>query len=142
MAVAKGGNIMKPGTIKIKVNPSVCQGCRVCESVCSLGHFGGINPAGTGIKIHEKEKLGTFKQIVCQQCMDMPCASACPEGIISRDRYSGAVVIGEGCTGCGKCREACPIDAIQMMEKQAVKCDLCGGLPQCVEACPRQALSW
>lgn len=137
------GNIMKPGRIKIQLNPKVCQGCRVCESICSLSHLGVINPKSTGIKINETQTLGNFKQIVCQQCLDMPCASVCPENIIKRDRYSGAVIIDEGCTGCGACREACPINAIQITQnKLAVKCDLCGGLPKCVEACPRQALSW
>lgn len=134
---------MKPGRIKIQVNPRTCQGCRVCESVCSLSHHGIVNPKGTGIKINERQTLGSFNQIVCQQCMDMPCAAACPENIITRDRYSGAVTIGEGCTGCGACKEACEIDAIHLMNNEtAVKCDLCGGLPRCVEACPRQALSW
>jgi Fe-S-cluster-containing hydrogenase component 2 len=72
----------------------------------------------------------------------MPCASACPENVITRDRYSGAVVINDGCIGCGACQEVCPINAIQMWDEKAVKCDLCGGAPKCVEACPRQALSW
>lgn len=137
------GERMKAGKIKLQVDPKACQGCRACESVCSLFHFGEINPKGTGIKVNEKETLGKFMQVVCQQCIDMPCASACPEGIITRDAYSGAVVVGDGCTLCGACAEACPIGAIQLMANQkAVKCDLCGGLPQCVDVCPRQALSW
>jgi Fe-S-cluster-containing hydrogenase component 2 len=133
---------MKPGRIKVLVNPKACQGCRACESVCSLSHHGVISPNGSGIQIREKEVLGTFVQLVCQQCIDMPCASACPKSIITRSRYSGAVEIGEGCIGCEKCREACPINAIQFMNQSAVKCDLCGGLPKCVETCPRQVLSW
>lgn len=133
---------MKPGRIKIQVNSSVCQGCHACESVCSLGHIGEINPSQSGIKISETATLGVFKQTVCQQCIDMPCADVCPQHIITRDSYSGAVVIGEGCIGCGACIEACPIHAIQMANNVAVKCDLCGGAPKCVEICPRQALSW
>ncbi len=137
---------MKPGVIKVKVNPDLCQGCRACESICSVFHLGVVNPAATGIKIEEKEKLGHFKQTVCQQCIDMVCAEACPVNAISRDSFTGAVVIGDNCIGCGKCAEACPIDAINMIEVEgknlAFKCDLCGGVPECVKICPRNALGW
>lgn len=137
---------MKPGVIKVSINPKACQGCRACESLCSLYHFGVVNPNATGIKISEQKELGKFKQIVCQQCIDMPCAEVCPEDAITRDSYSGAVVINDNCIGCGKCKEACPISAINIAElegnKKAVKCDLCGGLPQCVSICPRQAIGW
>lgn len=136
---------MKPGVIKVRVNPDLCQGCRACESVCSVFHLGVVNPAATGIKI-EEEKLGHFNQNVCQQCLDMVCAEACPVNAISRDSFTGAVVIGDNCIGCGKCAKACPIDAINIIKvnnkKLAFKCDLCGGVPECVKICPRNALGW
>lgn len=137
---------MKPGVVKLNTHPKTCQGCRACEATCSAFHFGLVNPKATGIKIYELEELGKFKQVVCQQCIDMPCAVVCPTGAITRNRYSGAVEISAECNGCGNCIEACPIDAIQLAfiptGLRAVKCDLCGGLPQCVSVCPRQALAW
>lgn len=136
---------MKAGVVKVRVNPDLCQGCRACEAVCSLFHFGEINPAATGIKISE-HVFGHFKQNVCQQCIDMVCKDACGVGAISRDAYTGAVVISEKCIGCGKCAEACPVNAISMVNingrKSAFKCDLCGGVPECVKICPRNALGW
>jgi len=137
---------MKPGVVKILSNSKACQGCRACEAVCSLNHFGLVNPNATGIKIIELEELGKFKQIECQQCVDMQCASACAQNAITRNSFTGAVEINENCNGCEKCVEACPIGAIQITkineEMKVVKCDLCGGVPQCVLICPRQALSW
>ncbi|MDR0448586.1 MAG: 4Fe-4S dicluster domain-containing protein [Treponema sp.] len=137
---------MKPGAIKLKTHPEVCQGCRSCEAVCSVQHYSAVSPTGTGIRVEEKEAMGTFNLFVCEQCFDMPCARACSAEVISRNSYSGAVEIGEDCSGCGVCVEACSFKAIVMSEvsgkTRAVKCDLCGGLPVCVNACPRQALSW
>lgn len=137
---------MKPGVIKLKVNKEVCQGCRTCESICSLVHTDAVSPQTRGVQITELNQLGKFKITVCQQCFDMECAAACPVNAIARNAYSGAVEIIEGCTGCGACADACPFNAIVMTDFggniKAFKCDLCGGLPECVPACPRQALSW
>lgn len=137
---------MKAGVVKVITNSKSCQGCRACESICSLYHFNKINPKSTGIKIKELDEYGKFIQTVCQQCIDMPCAKVCEKNAISRNSYSGAVVIGDNCVGCGECAKACPINAIEIIQIdgdfKAFKCDLCGGVPQCVSICPRQALGW
>lgn len=137
---------MIPGVVKVMTNARACQGCRACEAVCSLKHYGVVNPSATGIKITEGKVPGKFAQTICQQCIDMPCAAVCPVEAIQKDGFTGAVAILDTCTGCGACVEACPIHAIQMAEVadqvRAIKCDLCGGIPECVEICPRQALSW
>mgnify|MGYP005817103203 CR=1 FL=1 len=137
---------LKPGRVKLNLTPRLCQGCRVCEAVCSTYHFGFNNPFGTGIHISEQQPLGHFKQVACVQCMDAPCEKACPIGAISHNSYSGAVEISDDCDLCAACVPACPIGAIWIAPsdaiRKAIKCDLCGGSPQCVPTCPRQAISW
>jgi len=48
----------------------------------------------------------------------------------------------ETCTGCGACVDACPQEAIEMVEGKAVvdpeKCVDCG---ICVDECPVEAIS-
>jgi len=46
------------------------------------------------------------------------------------------------CKKCGRCVEACPVEAITLSEDEGVTIDgeLCTSCGQCVEACPNQAL--
>ena len=46
------------------------------------------------------------------------------------------------CKKCGRCVEACPVEAITLSEEEGVKIDreLCTSCGKCVEACPNQAL--
>jgi len=53
------------------------------------------------------------------------CCKCCCEGLLAARRFAGTVCIHTtnyipeineaSCTGCGKCREACPVDAIEMV---------------------------
>lgn len=57
-----------------------------------------------------------------------------------RKRPGGGVIINEQkCVGCGKCAEACPINAIFIdpSRKKAVVCIHCG---ECVQWCPHNIL--
>ena len=48
----------------------------------------------------------------------------------------------EKCTGCGGCLEACPVEAISMVEGKAViDADTCLSCDVCVESCPQGAIS-
>jgi MinD superfamily P-loop ATPase len=40
------------------------------------------------------------------------------------------------------CEKACPIGAIEIFNKLAYVCDLCGGTPKCVEACTEGAITY
>ncbi len=134
------------GVIHIKAAVESCQGCRTCESVCSLFHTGSINPTTTGIKVAQPT-VGVYAVTVCQQCFDAPCAKACPADALIYNEYSCVYEVSDACIGCGTCARACPYGAITMSDSasgsvRAYKCDFCGGVPQCIKACPRQVLSW
>lgn len=47
------------------------------------------------------------------------------------------------CGGCGVCVDACPTEAITLINDVAlVDADRCDGCAECVEVCPNQALAW
>lgn len=130
----------------IAVNHSVCTGCRECEVVCSLYHFGECNPERSAVRVIRKEEHGlpTTLPLVCQQCDDPPCLEACPVGALSRDEGTALLSVDpEVCTGCGDCFEACPAGCIFMDVRRevAILCDLCGGQPQCVDFCHSNCLT-
>lgn len=54
-----------------------------------------------------------------------------------------AVVHENLCTGCGICIDACPHQALELVDGLAklTKPEKCDGAGECVEACPVQAIS-
>jgi Fe-S-cluster-containing dehydrogenase component len=142
-----------------------CSGCYSCQLVCKdehcgndwspyarpqpeTGHFWG--------KINEYER-GTIPQVKiayvfvpCQHCADAPCAAACPvkDAIYRRD--DGLVIIDpKKCTGCKKCIDACPYQAIffNAALNIAQKCTGCAHLldrgwkePRCADVCAHGAI--
>jgi len=130
----------------IAVNHSVCTGCRECEMVCSLYHYGECNPERSAIRVIRREKEGLVMSLplVCQQCINPACAEACPVDAISRDGEPDVLTVDwETCTGCEACMDACPAGCIFMDIKRnvAISCDLCGGEPQCVVLCHSNCLT-
>ena len=49
------------------------------------------------------------------------------------------VISGE-CIGCGTCIDACPFDAIDMIDDKAVINDKCTACGTCIEVCPTEAI--
>lgn len=52
-----------------------------------------------------------------------------------------SVEVGDDCTGCEMCIEACPVGAMQMLAGRAVTTELCKGCGRCIDACPVGAVS-
>ena len=130
----------------ISVDHSECTGCRECEVVCSLYHYGECNPERSAIRVNRTEKDGLVEPVpvVCQQCERATCVEACPTEALFKDSVTGAVTIdSENCTGCEECNDACPAGCISIDRRNtvAVLCDLCGGRPQCIDLCHSHSLT-
>ena len=130
----------------IGTNHTVCTGCRECEVVCSLFHFGECNPERSAIRVDRLEIDGLAESIpvVCQQCDDAPCVDACPMDALSRNDETQVVRLDqESCDGCEECIEACPIGSLKIdpVNQVVIHCDLCGGQPHCVGLCHSHCLT-
>lgn len=121
------------------INPKACTGCRICEQVCSLHHYGMINPKRSRIRIYRLEDQNKIE--TCQHCQKPKCMEICPTGAlqISNNRY---ILNQAKCDLCGKCIEACPIEgSLHIFAGELLKCDLCEGHPVCVQYCVVDALT-
>jgi len=52
-----------------------------------------------------------------------------------------AIVDDEECTGCGLCREVCPVDAILINEVAIIDSSRCTACLACVRQCPQGAIA-
>ena len=127
---------------KLVVIPELCSGCRICELVCAIKHFGVNNPKKSAVRV-----LTTYpdpamhKPVVCSQCEEPACADACPTDALQR--VDGVVRLEEEkCIFCFDCVEACPFEAMFVHRDYGIpiKCDLCDGDPECIKKCPKEAL--
>lgn len=89
--------------------------------------------------------------VSCNHCESPICLANCPQGAISKDEETGAVISdSELCIGCGTCVTSCPYGApsVDAEQGKSIKCDMCkdrvveGKKPICVEACPLRALDF
>jgi anaerobic carbon-monoxide dehydrogenase iron sulfur subunit len=127
----------------IIVDTAKCIGCRTCEAVCSLVHFGEVNISKARIKVIRYDIEAFFNPVVCFQCEKPYCAAVCPSDAITKSADTGIVKISrDKCTGCKMCVNACPFGMVIMADDVAIKCDQCNGKPSCVEACQAKALTY
>jgi len=127
---------------KLTVIPEQCSGCRICELVCAIKHFGVNNPKKSAIRVLITYPHPVMRMpIVCSQCKVLTCAQVCPVDALRRS--NGVVQLDkENCISCYKCVDACPFGAIYVHEDYdlPIICDMCGGDPECVKKCPTGAL--
>ncbi len=131
---------------RIVLDLAKCDGCRVCEAVCSLSHEGESNPARSRIKVVRtvEERILYSIPVFCLQCEEAYCEAVCPAHAIARNDASVLIVDEDKCIGCKLCEIACPVGAITVNPGKvaAIKCDLCADLDesQCVKYCYPGAL--
>ncbi len=75
------------------------------------------------------------------------CNLLCPIGALDSlvNRLGSKIgkrfrVVENRCNGCGLCRDACPMWAIEMQEKASINHFSCIPCGSCVKACPREAI--
>lgn len=127
----------------ITLNHKNCMGCRTCELVCSLHHYGECNPKLSCIRVICKEEVKEFFPVSCAHCSTPICMSVCPVKAIEIDHDTGtAVVDSSRCIGCRMCVFHCPFGAAGFNPDTGVsfKCDLCEGEPYCAKFCPSGAI--
>ncbi|MEW6222533.1 MAG: 4Fe-4S dicluster domain-containing protein [Candidatus Hadarchaeota archaeon] len=120
-------------------DPEKCTGCKICELYCAQARERVMNPKRARLRIFRGHRSDRIE--ACRQCVDAPCAEACPQEAIVRNQKTGIVFVNESkCDGCGVCVVACPYEMIWVNPDRgkAIKCDLC---KQCIAQCPTGALS-
>lgn len=117
-----------------------CIGCHSCSMACArLVHkqFSWIN---AGIHIHTSGGLSTgFEASVCLACNPAACAAVCPTGACVQRAGGGVKKNPKVCIRCGKCAEACPVEAVHIDPETSTPhvCIHCG---HCVAYCPHDCL--
>ncbi|HEU4323038.1 MAG TPA: cyclic nucleotide-binding domain-containing protein [Roseiflexaceae bacterium] len=98
------------GSYLLVRDPKLCDPhCRRCEDACTARH-------GSPRLRPSAELFGDLDVTdTCRQCrFGAECVEACPVDAIQWNER-GALLITDGCTGCGECVAACPYDAVQML---------------------------
>ncbi len=129
---------------RMLVDSDACSGCLACEAACSFARADRFAPAQSCIFV-QKEEPGIDHPNVCRQCGNAACVSGCPEGALSRDEQTTAVLCDhDKCTQCGVCMQRCPFGALRRdpVSGHPLFCDLCGGDPACVRSCATGAISY
>lgn len=116
-----------------------CVGCQQCMFACARLH------GEVGFEescIHVKSAGGMergFKVIVCNACIDPPCAKVCPTDALIVQKGGGVRLNPDKCIGCGNCVDACIIGAV-FWDDDTNKPRICSHCGYCAKYCPHGVL--
>jgi Fe-S-cluster-containing dehydrogenase component len=134
--------VPEPRPKQLFMYPDLCVGCHLCSYACSLVKFGELSKTKTAIRIVRQDGKLEYPNF-CIQCEDKTCMKYCPTDALVWNPQVGTVeLLDERCIGCGICAIKCEYSAIQFLEREVIKCNLCGGDPACVKYCPTEAIQY
>ena len=127
---------------QLLMKPEKCTGCRSCEIICSFNRGKSFNPKNSAVSVMSYEEAMVSVPVMCLQCEQAACISACPVGAMYRDKDGTVKNNSAKCIVCKLCVGACPLGNVTFSaaEKKIVKCELCGGDPLCAKYCPSGCL--
>lgn len=122
------------------VDNELCVGCQCCMFACARrSGMGGMGSNAISVRSVGGMEKG-FQVIVCRACLDAPCARACPTGALTLKEGGGVRLNANKCIGCGRCAQACVIDAVQW-NVDTNKPSICVQCGYCVDFCPHGVLA-
>jgi Fe-S-cluster-containing hydrogenase component 2 len=122
-----------------------CNGCQICEVVCSYTKEKNQNLKLSRIRVLRIEPFLNLA-LSCRKCEKPTCVKACPRDAITALEDGSISIDKDKCNGCAWCIESCEFGVMKLHleSKIAIVCDFCKDLrePQCVKYCPKGALSY
>lgn len=132
--------VEEPRPKQLFMYPDLCVGCHLCTYACSMVKFGELSKTRSAIRIVRQDGKFEYPNF-CIQCEDKTCMKYCPTDALVWNKAVGTVeLLEDRCIGCGICAIKCDYSAIAFVDREVVKCNLCGGDPACVKYCPTEAI--
>lgn len=111
------------------IDENKCKACNKCVEICPKKLFSFVPITGKVYPVRKDTSSSAFSNGVYVACSSYD---------LGKDARAVCPV---GCIACRKCEQACPVDAIHIIDNLAVidynKCTSCG---ECVKACPMKTI--